>query len=397
MQLKKFLVLFLTLLFLFSSVAALGSTAGKLKIWGDERITALKPIAKQFEKDYGVKVELVQVPFGDMRSKLEKAGPAGKGPDILIGAHDWIGELAQNGLIDSLLYMKDIKDKFVDVSIEGFTYDNKIYGLPYAYESIALIYNKDMVPEEPKTWEKVVEISEKFTNPEKKTYGFVYPGTGDPYHTFPFISAYGGYIFKYDGGFDPTNIGLNNKGAVKGLKKLDAMYEKGLLPQGIGYGTAASLFKEGKAAIFMTGPWEIPSIKEAGVNFGVAPLPTMDGNQMQPFVGAQGFMLSQFSKNKVLANEFLKNYIATNEAMMTIYEKNKRPPAFKPTLEKVKDDPVVAAFAESAKVGIPMPNIPEMGAVWANLGNKLQLISQQKQEPQAAMDDAVKAIKQSIK
>lgn len=395
---KKFLALSLTLLLLFSSAAALGSTAGKLKIWGDQRITALKPIVKQFEKDYGVKVDLVQVPFGDIRSKLEKAGPAGKGPDIVIGAHDWVGELAQNGLIEPLLYMKDLKDKFVDVSIQGFTYNSKIYGLPYAYEAIGLIYNKDMVPEAPKTWKKVVEISEKFTNPEKKTYGFVYPGTGDPYHTFPFISAYGGYIFKYhDGKFDPTDIGLNNKGAIKGLRKLDAMYEKGLLPKGIDYGTAASLFKEGNAAILMTGPWEIPSIKKAGVNFGVAPLPTMGGHQMKPFVGAQGFMISQFSKNKVLANEFLKNYIATNEAMMKIYKKNRRPPAFKPTLKKVKGDPIVGAFAKSAKVGIPMPNIPEMGAVWANLGDKLQLISQQKQKPQAAMDDAVKAIKQAIK
>lgn len=393
---RRLLILSLSLFLLVSSVTALGATAGKLKIWGDERITALKPIAKQFEEDYGVPVELVQVPFGDTRSKLEKAGPAGEGPDILIGAHDWIGELAKNGLIQPLLYMKNQQKDFVDVSIEGFTYNNKIYGLPYAYESVALIYNKDIVPEAPETWKKVVEISENRTNPEKKTYGFVYPGTGDPYHTFPFISAYGGYIFKYDGGFDPTDIGLNNEGAIEGLEKLDAMYEGGLIPQGMDYGTAASLFKEGKAAMFMTGPWEIPSIKEAGVNLGVAPLPTMDGHPMKPFVGAQGFMLSAFTENEVIANEFLKNYIATTEAMMIIYEKNQRPPAYKPALEKVKDDPVVDAFSESAKVGIPMPNIPEMGAVWANLGDKLQLISQQKQEPKAAMDDAVETIKQSI-
>ena len=34
----------------------------------------------------------------------------------------------------------------------------------------------------------------------------------------------------------------------------------------------------------------------------------------------------------------------------------------------VAADPDVQAFGESAADGNPMPNIPEMGAVWANLG-----------------------------
>ncbi|MFW6071633.1 MAG: sugar ABC transporter substrate-binding protein [Candidatus Bipolaricaulota bacterium] len=393
---KKLVALTLAIVLLGVGFSALGSTSGELRIWGDERITALEPLAEDFEEDYGVEVELVEVPFGDIRTKMENAGPSGEGPDILIGAHDWTGELAKNGLIDPLLYMEDQQDDFVDVSVEGFTYSDKIYGLPYAFEAIALIYNTEMVPEAPETWEEVVEISKERRESEEENYGFVYPGTGDPYHTYPFISAYGGYIFAYDGGFDPDDIGLDTEGAIKGLEKLDEMYEEGYLPEGIDYGTAASWFNDGKAAMFMTGPWEIPAIREAGIDFEVAPLPAMDGNQMKPFVGAQGFMLSAFSENKVLANEFLKSYIATDEAMTLIYEENERPPAYIPTLDKVEEEPVVSAFSESARVGVPMPNIPEMGAVWENLGNQLQLISQQKQEPKAAMEDTVEIIKQSI-
>lgn len=394
---KRLAVVAVTVLFLMSSFAVFGAQPGVLSIWCDaNRYQVLKPVAKQFEENYGVQVELTQVPFGDLRSKFRKAAPAGEGPDIVIGAHDWTGEFVSNGLIEPLIYAKQLKSNLVDVTERAFTYDGKMYALPYSYEAIALIYNKDLISPAPETWDQVVEFCEEFTNRSKQKYGFVYPGTGDPYHTYPFISAYGGYIFKYENGFHPDNLGLATEGALKGLRRLDKMYEKGYIPEGMNYGTATSLFRESKAAMLMTGPWEIPNVKNAGINFGVAPLPKMDGHQMQPFVGVQGFFISQFSENKVLANEFLKNYIASKDVMLDLYEKGGRPPAYIPALEEVKQDPVVAAFANSAAMGVPMPNIPAMSAVWANLGNKLQLISQQKQEPEAAMEDAVKVIKQAL-
>lgn len=395
---KKSLIIVLSLTLVLGTVfAASAKQAGVLEIWTDKvRYEILKPIASDFEDDYSVKVELSQINYDDIRSKFNKAAPSEEGPDLLIGAHDWTGELAQNGLLEPITMSEDLKKQFTEVSLDAFTYNDEIYGLPYSMEAIAVIYNKDLVEKKPETWAELMTISENLTDPEKKQYGFVYPGTGDPYHTYPFISAYGGYIFKYDGGFDPNQLGLTTEGALKGLRKLDAMYEDGLIPQGIDYSTSQGLFTEGDAGMWMTGPWAISGIKKAGIDFGVMKIPPMDGNQPKPFVGVNGFYLSAYAEDTVLANEFLTNYVATEEVMTKLYEEGNRPPVYKPVREKAKDDPTTAAFLESASVGVPMPNIPEMNATWGALTDKLQLISQQKQEPKAAMESAEEIISQAI-
>lgn len=395
---RKLLIFTISLTLILGTVFAAGAKeAGVLEIWTDKvRYEILKPIAEDFEDDYSVDVELSQINYDDIRSQFNKAAPSKEGPDLLIGAHDWTGELAQNGLLEPILMSEDLKDKFTEVSLEAFTYDGDIYGLPYSMEAIALIYNKELVKEAPESWSELMDVSRELTNPEKKQYGFVYPGTADPYHTYPFISAYGGYIFEYDGGFNPNNLGLTTEGALKGLRILDEMYETGLIPEGIDYSTSQGLFTEGDAGMWMTGPWAISGIKKAEIDFGVTKIPPMEGNQPKPFVGVNGFYLSSYAEDTVLANEFLTNYIATEEVMTELYEKGNRPPVYKPVREKAKDDPTTAAFLDSASVGTPMPNIPEMNATWGALTDKLQLISQQKQEPKAAMESAEEIITQAI-
>jgi len=370
-----------------------------LTIWTDNlRYQPINDAAQSFADEYGIQVDVVEVAFNDMRQRMANAAPAGEGPDILVGAHDWTGELAQNGLIQAISLRDDLANSLADVALEGFTYDGELWALPYAIESIAIIYNRDMVSDPPETWDDVMEISRSQVEGNDDRYGFVYPGAGDTYHTFPFISAFGGYIFAYEEGegFNPDDIGLATDGAVRGLTILDQMYEEGLLPQGLDYTTAESLFLGGEAAMFMTGPWAISGVREAGIDFGVVPIPTMDGSTPQPFVGAQGFFVSAFTQNRVLANEFLKQTVASRDVMLGIYEQGNRPPAYLPALDALADDEVVQAFADAARAGIPMPNIPEMGSVWDQTNSKLQLIAQQEQEPRAAMEDAVEGIRQAL-
>ena len=137
----------------------LASKEGTLTIWIDAaRVPMIESLGAKFEEKYGVPVAVQELGFGDVRDQLKIAGPAGEGPDIIIGAHDWLGELASNGLLEPL----DLGDKakLIDpVAIKAFTYDGKLYGLGYNVEAIALIYNKDLVPEPPKTWDELKAIA----------------------------------------------------------------------------------------------------------------------------------------------------------------------------------------------------------------------------------------------
>lgn len=90
-------------------------------------------------------------------------------------------------------------------------------------------------------------------------------------------------------------------------------------------------------------------------------------------------------------------YLVENSAL-TLFKVGHRIPVLNKVLasSEVKSDKIMSAFAEQAKVGIPMPNIPEMSAVWTPAGNALSLITTGKATPKQAAEAMVKQIKQGI-
>lgn len=378
-------------------VAQASAAPNKLVIWSSEaQVPALLPMAKQFEKEYGIPVEVTEVGFGDIRPNFSVSAPTGEGPDLIVGAHDWVGELARNGLLEPIELSAAERERFIPVALQGFTYGGKLYGVPYAIEAIAIIYNKDLVPTPPKTFDELLAIARKLTDRSKKRYGFLYPNS-DPYHSFPFLSANGGYIFRFTGqGFDPKDVGVDNPGAIAGARIIQRLAVEGLVPKGTDYQTMQGLFTQGQVGMIMTGPWEIDNVKKAGIRYGVAKIPTFNGRVAKPFVGAQGFMVNKFSPNKLLAMEFLRRFIMTKDGQLAIWKEDPRIPALKAAYEEVASDPDIAAFGASAADGIPMPNIPEMAVVWGALGDKLTLIVNGEQDPESAMKDAARQIRDAI-
>src|SRR5690606_28385802 len=92
------------------------------------------------------------------------------------------------------------------------------------------------------------------------------------------------------------------------------------------------------------------------------------------------------SENKLVATQFLTNYMATPEAMQALYDADPRLPAFAETAEAVAEDPVVAGFLAAAQNGAPMPSIPEMGDVWEHWNAAEAAIIAGDAAPQEAWD-----------
>ncbi len=107
-------------------------------------------------------------------------------------------------------------------------------------------------------------------------------------------------------------------------------------------------------------------------------------------------MINAFSENKLLARTFLTEFIATKDVMLKLYERATRPPAFLSALEEVSVDPDIQGIAISAADGIPMPKIPEMASVWGAWSDAIELIVNQKLEPDQAMKNAAEQVKKTI-
>jgi arabinogalactan oligomer / maltooligosaccharide transport system substrate-binding protein len=372
---------------------------GTLTLWVDEtRAPVVTAIGADFTAATGVPVAVYQVGFGDIRDRLQLYGPTGEGPDIIIGAHDWLGQLATNGLVEPLDLGAN-GDHVDESALNAFTYDTgeggQLYGLPYAAEAIALYYNPELVPTPPTTWEELIQIATDLQANEGLDQAYVLQEK-DPYHSYPLLTANGGYIFatNADGTYNPDDVGLDSPGGLAYGQMLDQMVKDDLLRAGVNYDTMIQLFTTGESAMFMTGPWALPQIRESGAPYAVAQIPN-GSEEARPFVGVQGFMVSAFAPNKLLAQEFLREYVATDATMQALFDADPRPSTWIPVALAI-EDPDVQAFIASAGGADPLPAIPEMSSVWTDWTDALDLIFTQAQEPDSALTDAAESIRALI-
>jgi arabinogalactan oligomer/maltooligosaccharide transport system substrate-binding protein len=368
-----------------------------LVIWADERkVEPLEAVAPAFTEATGIDVVVELVPFGEIRDQVTQAGPAGEGPDIFVGAHDWTGELAANGVIDPV-DVSAIQDQFVPVSLQGFNFEGQNYAVPYVTEAIAMYRNTDLVPDAPATWADLIAACEAAAVENC----VVMPGGGDAtdaYHQYPFVSAFGGYIFKFDDstGFDASDVGLDTPEAIQGVSTLADQVASGVVAS-TNYDQAKNLFLEGSAAFWITGPWELGTMRDqTTINWDVSLIPQIGETPTQPFVGAQGFFLSAFSENALLAQSFLLDFLATDDTMQALYDADPRGTAWVNVQSTLGSDPQVQVFDASAANGIPMPNIPQMSSVWGPLGDNLLLVRNGEATGEEAMTTAAEAVRAAV-
>lgn len=370
-----------------------------IEIW-----TSSEPVKKAienasagFSKEYGAKINIT-VLSKDLTSLFKTAAVAGKGPDIFAWAHDVIGDLAESGLIEPVTLAPDLKKAFLPVALNAFTYRGKVYGYPYDVEAVALIYNKNLIAKLPASMEEIVKFSLDLKKKNNGQYGFLYD-LNNFFFSFPFISAGGGYIFKNENGtLNAKDVGLANDGAVKGVEFIKSLKDQDIVPGSTDRSAAFTKMKEGKLAMTIDGPWALAELKQNNINYGIAPIPTLNGKQPKPFVGTHGFIIRRSSKNKDLAKVLIEQYLVSKKGVLALYQADPRGPARADAIAELsKDNADLRQFMESAKVGVPMPNIPAMGAVWNAMGAALSLTVTGKEVPKKALEHAKTQILSQVK
>ena len=360
-----------------SSGSSATNQATKLVIWADaDRVPAVTQVANAWAAPKGVTVQVVQKNFGDIRSQLNTVA-AETAPDVIVGAHDWVGELSANGSVLPLSPSAATKKQFPAYALNSFSYGiavKKLYGAPVALENIALVTNTALakVPTSFADMEKQALAAKKKT---KAQVGIaVQQGSGgDAYHMYPFFSGLGGYIFGTNavGNLDPSNIGVANAKFLKNTPLIDRWNKEALIRSQVAWDTGRDLFTKGKVAYYITGPWFLSDIQKSGVKYAISGFPQIvPGIKSVPFLGVQGFMVTKFSAPhgvESLAKDLVANYMMQPSAQLALALSNGRFPANLKAGAQVKDKDL-KAFGKASAGGVPMPNIPQMASVWGDLG-----------------------------
>lgn len=360
---------------------------GKLVIWinGDKGYNGLAEVGKKFEKDTGIKVT-VEHP-DKLEEKFPQVAATGDGPDIIFWAHDRFGGYAQSGLLAEVTPDKAFQDKLFPFTWDAVRYNGKLIAYPVAVEALSLIYNKDLVPNPPKTWEEIPQLDKELKAKGKSALMF---NLQEPYFTWPLIAADGGYAFKFENGkYDVKDVGVDSAGAKAGLTFLVDLIKNKHMNADTDYSIAEAAFNKGETAMTINGPWAWTNIDKSKINYGVTLLPTFKGKPSKPFVGVLSAGINAASPNKELAKEFLENYLLTDQGLDEV---NKDKPlgavALKSFQDQLAKDPRIAATMDNAQKGEIMPNIPQMAAFWYATRTAVINAASGRQTVDAALKDA---------
>jgi arabinogalactan oligomer / maltooligosaccharide transport system substrate-binding protein len=355
---------------------ATGVAAPTVVIWTDrDREADITALANAWAKPRGLNIKVVaKAEQNNVRSDFVTV-QAGDAPDVITGAHDWVGELAANGSILPISPKKTTLAQIPKYTRDAFSYGktvSQLYGMPTHVENVGLFVNTQLA-KVPKSWADLQRQALAFKRKGGGRVGIdVQQGTGgDAYHMYPFFSGLGGYIFaKTKGGaLNPKLVGVDNAVFMKNAAMIDQWNKVGLINSKIDNNTASQLFTSKKAAFWVTGPWNIDTVRKAGIKFRIVQMPKIKFRSV-PFLGVGGTMVTRFARThgvESAAKDFVASYMGTKNAQNFLTVKNGRYPANVLSAKTVKD-PYLRQIGLAGQGGVPMPNIKEMASVWNDLG-----------------------------
>ena len=384
-------------------------------------------LAETYAERTDTLVDLVSVPWDDMvprgtASRLSLAlsadqGSGSQGPDVWGPVPStWIGPYATEGQV---LVLEEGKiqnaSQYADIATLASRWAGQQVALPVLMDSVALIYNRELVPDPPQSFEELEDLargpklSDGLTDMETERWALVLPLLSQ-YHVYPFMDGYGGYIFGCETSVpegqrcDLGDIGLNNEGSVRGIEFLADLYlgnSSGTpLPEALAdrasmHDDAVRLFVEGKAGMLLDGPWVIPQIQAAGIQYGVSAIPELPEGTQPPRAWT---LVDVLAANSGTAHPDeatdLMNYLAGRESIVALQDVLGKAPVRRDILRQqpLRENRELAIWYEQAANGVLLPQVPELGYVWAPWARALDEAIPGLKPAQEALDQAVEQI-----
>lgn len=358
--------------------------AVKITIWHEADATIADTLQQQLDS-LAPAIEVTLERKEQMSDALKLAGnDPSSAPDMYFWAHDKIGVFAAMNILAPVTDVIDESElaDLLPMSTRAGTYEGNIYQLPLYFETLLFMYNKALMDQPPATTDELLEKMRAETTDDM--YVFVEQHS-TAYNAACWMQGFGGFIINGD-----RVPGLNAPGTVEALS-----YHTGFVPYMPAdgeYNTVTTLFSEGMAMSTTGGPWLVPGLKDAGIELGIAPMPTLpNGNPLTPFSGVQGVqVLRHAAEGKAAAAAEVLRVLLQPETGIAVA----RAANCAPVNTKAYDDAevaaneMVAAMRETADNVVPMPNIPEMDVMWGVTDTMLAAIHKNNGDVQTEADRA---------
>ncbi len=372
---------------------------GEAELWhslSDAELDAMERFVDEFNE---FDPTLTADEVSELEDQTTAAIPAGDGPELFLWAHDWIGDYHQNGFLSDQSDNLNIDpEEYFGENAESGVFQGEVHGLPWAAETVALVYNREYVDEAPETFDDVLEIAAEHHDPAGNVFGFCWPQ--DAYHVSAMPHGFGpGY---YDE--DTEELTLTDDGTIAGFEYIaEEVWE--YMPQDPDGEAQQSIFMEGQSPFFVTGPWNLGAFDDNDIDFGVMPLPEADGHTPSPFTGVQLlYFTAEMDEDDERADAAVAfaEWLTTNTAIASeMAQDHGFIPVHLAFADDEDDDEVedipenLEAYSAAVENGQPMPTAPEFGNVWEPLETEWLAVLNEGKDVADAMADAEDEIRDS--
>ncbi len=389
----------LWLLALLAVLAPRPASAGeRVRLWhswrGQEEAVA-QALVLEFRAEHPeIEVELLSVPYDAFSAKLASAIPFGEGPDLFVDSHERLGDYRRRQLVAAPGDAWD-PTAFVEVATAAVTVEGEPLALPLSLKSLALYVDDELARELPTYLEDFARLQPQLP---PGVVALAYEAQNAYAHA-AILHAFDARMLEPDGSF-----GFVGPRTADSIALVQMLLDAGAVPRDADGALVTNLFRAGKAAFAMSGPWLAADLGapdgtrpdgSRGHPWHVVSLPRIraTGEPMQPLLTVESLMLSPGGARKPAARA-LARWLASQPAARARMQQSR---AVSARRDVVADDPVVQAFAQQAQHAVPMSTSTAMRAAWEPANKALRKILRGDATAELALAEAARRFEQVMR
>ena len=334
-----------------------------------------------------IKVTAKYVPFADFKKQLSIGASANELPDIAILDSPDHASYASMGIFADLTGKFDVSN-YYEGTVGSCTMDEKLYGVPFGVNCLALYYNKDMMDAAgctaPTTWDELKETAGKLT--KENVTGLAFCSVQNEEGTFNFMP----WVWSTGAG----SYEMDSEGGIKALTYVKGLVDEGYMSKECinwTQGDVMNQFISGNVAMMVNGPWQIPTMKEEApdLNWDVTLIPK--DSEYASALGGENYAVIS-GGNEEGALNFLE-YATSEEQVKYLMDAFGYISADKTIAEnQFGVDAVMEKFTEELNYALPRGPLAE----WPEVSDAISLAFNQVITDAAAPDQAAKDAQATI-
>jgi multiple sugar transport system substrate-binding protein len=229
-------------------------------------------------------VDMTIQPNDVLSDTLLPAYNAGEGPTIVTIDASLVPAYVEQGVfqpVDDFYDGAVSADVLPAASLDATTYDGQQWGVPFGATPTMLYWNKALfaaagIDEPPATMDEMADDAVRLTDAGAGQYGIAIPDREAPSTWAVLLWSNGGGIVSED----RTHSVFGDPASIEAVERWSGlMRNEGVSPIGLNGVEGDTLFGAGKAAMLINGPWASTGFKDAGIDFGIAPVPAGKATQ----------------------------------------------------------------------------------------------------------------------